>query len=388
MGNRTRVGNFSVMILISILVSYSIFRLLLPYQDEPDFEFRLYEILLNKDIELLASIYASLYSNFEFYYGECLVDGSVLSVIFSIPSILCGEGLDNKLTRVLIVFFLASMIVLCSTLYLSKEKINRHYGLLTSLTLPGLAYYLGIIGIEQISLVFSLLTYVFISHVYILISLVLILFVIEPGTGIVVSSFLLLRFIYGFIINNGGFRKANFILFVSTFLSLVLGMTLLKLLYMIPVVGPKAILIFEHYNSLYSDVGSKYSILLRPIVTFMTGVFMTPSGLKSIFIYFIYGVSLLKMSYFIFTHNGRLLLKDKINNRNEYTICIAEIYAVVTLVLCYAFVLPGFTNAKYYIFLCPYIFNVCVHIWGRNKVFLTNILSFSLLFASLLYFSL
>ena len=133
----------------------------------------------------------------------------------------------------------------------------------------------------------------------------------------------------------------------------------------LPVIGNKAAVIFEHYMTIYDYVATKYPLILRSVMVFFTMVFMTPSKIGAYALYPIYGI-LLFVSIF------------KINNMQNQDLkkyYLLNFIVPIAFVMCVTFVLPGYSQAKYYIFLLPFLSLVILNLYGLKKIF--NFLMFS-----------
>ena len=245
---------------------------------------------------------------------------------------------------------------------LSSQKESERFKILfISLLFPSVAYYIGVVAEEQISLYFSLLVFVFFHSKVILYLLLLLILSVDSGSFIVVFAFFILAKFYLKLANEKKYRTILLFSAVFILMSFILGMSLLQLLYSLPIIGPKAVTIFHDYTNVYTDVADKYPLILRPIVTFLTGTFMTPDGVKSLIVYILCGISFFNIS--VHTLNFK-----KNTNLNLSESDFAIFVSASTMVICFVFILPGFSNAKYYIFLMPFILSIASKIYGNFKV--------------------
>ncbi|PMF66072.1 hypothetical protein BCV10_23715 [Vibrio lentus] len=175
---------------------------------------------------------------------------------------------------------------------------------------------------------------------------------------------------------NAKFKTKMIISLLICSLCFVVGIEMLTMLFSIPILGSIASVIYEHYTEIYTDVATKYPLILRPFVTFMTGVFMTSDGVKSIIallLSFLAFCNLIYKSYLVNEFSG-------FGNKRSL-----ELLAVVAFILSFSFVLPGYTNAKYYIFLLPAIMLSSINLFGLSKVILFNFAMSCLVLFTLLH---
>jgi hypothetical protein len=139
----------------------------------------------------------------------------------------------------------------------------------------------------------------------------------------------------------------------TAFVSGVEGLTYIKYL---PLLEFKADSILQ--KSLDADFFDKYPLILRPVITFMTGIFMTPSGIKVFPLYLVYGVSL-------------LVMLKRLGKSHRAGPLMSAMLSVAATIMFFVFILPDYSNAKYYIFLAPFILYSALTVFSRKWVFAT-----------------
>ncbi|MEZ9435989.1 hypothetical protein AB4224_21885 [Vibrio lentus] len=356
-------------------------RMLLPFGSEPDFLHRIDEILYPETYSGFNFLH-TLFSNYV-WSPSCNIIAPINSFGNSISNFSCGETYDLKLLRYVIYISYVVMLLFVFALLRTINKvkgldflieIERIKAVIIALLFPSMIYYLGVAALESITLFLSLLIYVFISRFAVVFLLMLIIFNIDPGSAIVVSGFVLLRNIV--VEYNAKFKTKMIISLLICSLCFVVGIEMLTMLFSIPILGSIASVIYEHYTEIYTDVATKYPLILRPFVTFMTGVFMTSDGVKSIIallLSFLAFCNLIYKSYLVNEFSG-------FGNKRSL-----ELLAVVAFILSFSFVLPGYTNAKYYIFLLPAIMLSSINLFGLSKVILFNFAMSCLVLFTLLH---
>lgn len=128
---------------------------------------------------------------------------------------------------------------------------------------------------------------------------------------------------------------------------------LILLLSSVPILSDKVTGVYEAYRTYYSYVATKYPLIFRPFITFMTFVFMTPAKIGAYILYPIYGIILIIAI-------KKFLKKSFLHeNKESFIYFITPIVFIISIV----FILPGYSQAKYYIFMLPFI------LYGLLKVF-------------------
>ena len=343
------------------------FRLLLPFGSEPDFEHRV-SIILGFSERLYLSVYKYVLEGYS-WIPKCDVNYSMTSMTGTISNFMCGEDLLLKITRwFLQVAFYSSLVF--SILFVSRfwpsnfQDSTKTDALLVSLIFPSLIYYSGVVAEEVFVLWVSLISLLFIRKPFIFLTLVFLVFYVEVGGGIILSLFIICLYFFRMIYTYWGLKGVELISIFFITICAFLGIKLLQLLTSFPIIGNKVSSIYYAYNfTSYSEVIDKYPILLRPIITFMSAIFMTSDGVKAIILYPIIGVGFIYLYY----HHRRKAYK---NGQSDIYL---SLLATITFIVSIVFVLPGYTNAKYYIFTLPIFMYAALDIFGLRKVITFNV---------------
>lgn len=368
--NTARKYNLYI-ITIALPALFFIYRLLLPFGDEPDFGFRVQE-LLDSDIFNLY-LFKDIYISTD-YNNTCMTHWSQTSIFGHIDSFFCGNNFYLEMARwlnnVLMLFLFLTFLLAKSFSFNSLNLSQKDQALLYSLFVPSVIFYLGIIGLEALALYVSLYVFV-VKELIPKILLISLLFIFDEGVFIVVALFYSYFFICSLVFRK--FGLGGLVLFSSTlvFISLFLGLFAVQLLSNVPIIGSKASLIYEHYSTVYSYVYTNFPVVLRPFITFFTGSFMLPSGVKAILANFAF------MVIFAFIFWKLFFAKSTILNigREKYHRALLYCISPLSFIMIFVYILPGFANAKYYVFLVPFlIYSYSILFSYRNiSIFLISV---------------
>ena len=157
----------------------------------------------------------------------------------------------------------------------------------------------------------------------------------------------------------------TFYLFTSVFIFKKLGFLAFLLFTLISILlayfgAPVILSFFANYSERialivlnYSNEGgmfdsTKYPLYLRPIMTFMSYNFMPPSMSKHPLMYLLVSTSII---YTFFKH-FYTTVQYKVDIK--YMVIFIALFSGISIIV---FLLPGFTNGKYYIFTLPLFIN-------------------------------
>lgn len=364
-------SRFGLLICCAFYIYTIAFRATLPFGDEPDFTVRAVDLVEN-DFDVWTPYYwmsgglqqLNVYSN-------CSIAASPTELAASIDVESCGEGLDQVLGRILFTVFMTSpvlLLVACRSLGLvvmratvkgSPDQLNTRIDAVgLSLLLPGMIYYLGLMSHEQLTLLISLFVFFFWGNWLIVSGLLGLIGSLDLGNAVIVAAFITIYFFITWALAIFGKKLAGVLLGGFIIYVYMNGLESLKYIGYIPLLEPKVEAILQ--ESLHADFIDKYPLILRPVIVFMTAVFMTPSGLKILPLYLIYGTALLVMV-------NRLRLRKLHATGSDLPVLLS----VATTVMLFSFLLPNYTNAKYYIFLTPFVMNSALTVFSRQWIFIT-----------------
>jgi hypothetical protein len=376
-------------------------RFLYPLGDEPDFFLKASKVINNVDhYNGPLNKNTDIYKYFRFFLKslseniECNIKSSPLSLFSKIDYKTCIDSASNILARFFItsgyLLLIVIPIFLKKSFYIFKKigmKCSLHEWNLRkrvfslSLILPSIVYYAGVLSSEQVTLFLSLLIFLFYGSSNFVAIIIFLILLIDIGSGLMVMCY---YFFISIIVN---FYKYFFYLIFFFILSLSLIIFFRKPLfnlisYYVPFIGD----IFFHADNWMSSLGvvEKYPLILRPIITYMSFIFLTPAKIKIIPLYIIFFIFLFK--YFI-NNIKKVLLINKITLKNKnyfkkLLIFISSIY----FILCIVFLLPSYAFSKYYIFMTPFFLYAIIDFYTEENMRKFFLLSNLLVFFNLLLY--
>lgn len=363
------VSRFGIFISIIFVIFALLYRILLPFGDEPDFEYRA-TMIVNESHALWSPYYIlKVLAGDLTIESNCLPKAGVLSFWASIPSN-CATELDQIFIRWLLTlytvlpllfFLIFSRIPLSASVVNLKQRSldweKRLHALGVSLIFPSMVYYLGVLAEEQFVLILSLFVFLCYDRPFCLAILLAFIITIDLGNAIVILFFVGLLYGNNFILRYFGrvnFLVLNIILVIATYM---IGHYLLNyfVIFMPENVGNKVVAMQSLLEE--GDFIDKYPVILRPIITFMSYIFMTPSGIKVIFVYVIGGVVML----FLF---HKVMCMKNTNSKKLLNFYFTPLVTVLFFVLLF----PNYSHAKYYIFMLPFIMFVASSFYSKKRV--------------------
>jgi hypothetical protein len=344
-------NNIKLFIIFYIILFVA--RFILPYGDEPDFDFRVFELLYSEKNEINPyKLFDGIFNEFDWLSYE----GTQVPV-------------EMNFFRIHFTFFFVLILVTIG-FYLSKfnnkninqtDSINNLEALLLSLIFPSVWFHLGVLAEEQYILALFLISILFRNSIIGLLLLGILAWPVDIGNTIVYCSFLMLFIFYFVILKYMGIKVAALVGFIIIILSAVVGMNLLELISIVPVIGEKAAHIYEQYTNVY-DINDKYPIYYRPIITFLSIIFMLPIS-KMLFF----------PTYILFTFAMILIYRRArivkfVPNRQDL-IDYAYFFSALNLLISFPLILPGFSNAKYYVFVIPFLVVFVLRYFKSRKIY-------------------
>ena len=386
------------------LVAFIIFRVILPYGDEPDYMWKYQLYIFN--IENLNYLDTRDYSQSITCNSRNII-GSIFEPIMRIKPFFCNNTVTEFLERVSIGFVLN---ILYFTLifilfknkktlkYLKIEKgftdINMHI-FFCSLIYPSVIYHLGL-RTNEVFLFYLVLAFFLTWNSY-LISYLLgfLTLLIDMGNGVVfvifISYFYLFRYLVSFI-------KLKYILYshIALFIILILFHEQSRLV--LATILDSAVHIknflpdtlYSYTNSVSTHILKDHRLYETPnifklFITYASFIFFTPAYLKSTILFIL--ISCLFFYIFLimmgFVSNKKYKFVTENKFYNEYItnaiICIFFILLVVLSVPSYSFI-------RYYLFIYPFIFSLFYLIFNHRITFLISIYAICLVSSELILF--
>jgi hypothetical protein len=364
-----------------IYLAFVIFSLLLhsflPILDEPDISVKYFQFIDLGFFDFLS------YNDY-YYNNKCVINSGAMSLWASFSPD-CYYSFSYTLNRVFFHSFLFGIffIILLLILRYSSYDVSKLYAVLLSFLFPSILYYTGLLSNEIFSLLVSLSIILFIDKKFILGFLLFAIFLIDFGNFFVVFYFIIVYFFSRFFSRAYGYKKLFYFGFILVSFFYVIGFYALEYLKVFSFMVDKVdAILFKFVEGDSVELVDKYPVILRPFITVLTGTFMTPSGVKSVFIY----IYLLILFSFLF-YNFFFLKNNNFFKINFDSIFIKNTYfsAVVT-VLSFVFILPVYANAKYFVFLIPFFLYPFVLIFGANKIFTVFVFSNILVVVNILLY--
>lgn len=383
------LSKFGLTCALLFLIYVFLGRLLFPFGDEPDFIVRASALVF----DLENAPFWSPYRIFESIFGSlnintgCIILGTPLSLWESINADSCSENIEQILRRFFGIIIITSPLIyfvvfrFSSRIFLLNSKKDdlslRLDALSITLTFPSIIYYISLISHEQLSLIFSLfliLTWNSISFSLILVYLV---YLVDSGNSMILLVFLILG--KGGEILNSRYGKKYFILAILIILSIAfsLSFTLLNLVNL-DIIGldqKTDALVSSYSDGVGSTLINKYPIYLRPVITYMSFIMLTPAYIKSIFAYILSSVCIFTAVKKSFSQKNKIFT-------NEGVLTITTI----STILFFIFLFPSYVDAKYYIFMLPFLIMSLLKLYEKNLVLIfSSILSLIVFIQLFLY---
>lgn len=397
------ISDLGVTSIVLFVVLSFIGRFLFPWGDEPDFRVRATEIIYS-DMFLPRwvpyNIFANLVNEIR-PYSSCKVDSSPFALWAYIDPVACIGYLDTIITRTIITIIVALPVLLLVTFrryFFDLAKVigatfsyweweRRLDAISLSLLFPSIIYYLGLLSVEQLTLVISILIVTLVESIIGSLLLFYLVFTLDIGNSIVVAVFLVLTYSAKYIGRLFGLKHLFFVILAFLTTIYITSISLLAFLIESNSFLP-AVIVQEIRLTLASITTSeyvdKYPIILRPAITYMSFIFNTPANIKSVFLYVAIGVLILYSIYSIIGKYKQLTTiarHSMVHARELIGLKTDIVYALssITTILFFVLMLPTYANAKYYIFTLPFFLQLALAVFPRWKVFLAvNIITVTL----------
>jgi len=382
------VSSFGLVSSLFFIIFSFLGRVLFPFGDEPDFTVRAPRVIFGEHPWWSPySIFHDLLANLE-VVSTCSIEASATSMWMSIGTN-CTENIEQIIVRFILTILVAFPLLYAITMRKSfvtmmyflnfklsaKEWNYRLDALSLSILIPSMIYYFGIFAEEQFTLVLSLFIFLFWGSWILTTFIFSLVMYIDLGNSIVLLTFILFGLFFTFISKKINIKVSITLMLSIVFIAFILGFSFLTYLENISLLASKA----EAMYNKGLGFENKYPVILRPVVTYMTGVFMTPSGVKMIFLYLVYTPVLLWVFYKIHIYNKHVKSHEF---QNSYTLLLV----VFTTILFFVFLFPDYAFAKYYVFMIPFLFVPLLGILKKNNILKFLILSNLIVFLHLILY--
>jgi hypothetical protein len=349
-------------------------RFLLPFGDEPDWGVRAPE--LSNGIDVIFSphyLFHSIIESVDVDASDCVVSSGPFKVTGSVSDG-CDSDFSDSMSRFgLTAISLAPLffILIFRRFYLqliaSFSKPHSYSGaggsrldsVSLALLFPGIIYYLGAFSNEQFFLIIAMYVFLFIDVWFILLPVMALLLVVDIGNFLVVLFFVVVFRISTYIVYRFGVKPFFILGGLSLMISYLVGFYFLEQINFLTLglgfesAAAKSASIYRSLDgSIFVD---NYPRFLRPVITYMSFVFMTPASLKAPLLYILVGGYVALVTYKIL----RIDRKD----------LILFWFVPVVTILFFTFTLPTHANAKYYIFCAPFFIFTALGVFSRYRIF-------------------
>lgn len=346
-------------------------RFILPFGDEPDFTVRA-PYLVKSEIEIFTpyDLFANQIAEFE-YISNCNIQSSPTSLWAIIDFDSCREPYSQILSRILLTLFIFSpvlfVIIFRGISYFIIDKISykkqsvfefnmRLDAIGISLIFPSMIYFSGVLALEQLVLALALLIIAFFEAWLLVLLLLTAMSFIDIGNTVIVVTFILLSKLMFYVSNKFGNKAVIYLALGIAFCSFLFGLKYISVLESVSLLQSKIIAIQEKRETFVD----KYPIFVRPIITFLTGIFMAPSGVKSISLYLVVILSI------CFSYSRIIWIDINVDMVRAKSYLLASIVTILFFILA----LPDYSYAKYYVFMLPMLLLPLLSYKPKNLILL------------------
>ena len=401
---KIKLPTISAFGLVSVLIfifSSFIARILFPFGDEPDFSVRAPRIV-EYDHPWWSPYFflKDLLSGIS-YKASCEIFSSPFSFWAHIDFSTCSEDLWQSFLRLLITLFVLSPLLYAAVFRRSfislmgflKLKLSlaewtlRLDAISISLVFSGMFYSLGVLSEEQFTLLLSLLIFLVWGSSILVVALIAMIMTIDVGNTIIVITFVLSALLYTKLANTFSVRLLCVIMVFQVLVVFFWSNSILELASKIPFLAERVGSIMSAYSGYAHEAVEKYPVILRPIITYMSFIFLTPAYVKIPLAYLFVGFGFLLTLIKVFNrykHSKWLVTTQKYDYKYKITIAISG----VSTILFFVFLLPTYANAKYYMFLLPYFICFALLVYSREKILIFFVVNILIVFSSLILYRL
>jgi|GEM_PF-1423493 len=371
--HRLVLSKLGVLCVLSFIILSFVARILFPFGDEPDFAVRA-EKVINGSHPFWSpySIFSSLVDLLD-YDSKCLIISTPISFYVYISPDSCIQPLEQISLRWFLMIIIALPLLLGVVLR-GPRAFLRYFGgnssapniddrknaLAVSLVFPGVIYYLGVLAEEQFVLVLSLLMFLFWQYKLAVFILVALIMTIDLGNSIVIGGFVVMAVFYGFLHNILSLKIIIYLLVIQVVVAYLIGPSILGVTSYVAFLAEKS-----DAMAVAIEGGGhieKYPVLLRPVITFMTFIFFTPAYVKVPLLYIL--VSVIVIYTFIRIKKKSYKLKKNPVRSNVGLEGDLLLFSVsVALILTFVFMFPTYGNAKYYVFMTPFLMALFLQVY-------------------------
>ncbi len=360
-------------------LAFIIFKIILPYGDEPDYYHRYSSFFLNfNDYTIHQNNY-----NQGITCNSIFLESSLFSIYSKISPYFCNNKFHDILERVFyglilsifyfsLVFSIFKNIKILKFLNLNVKNcdLNLHI-FFCCLIYPTVIYYLGTRSNEILLFYLALIFFLTWKNYIFSYLLGFAAVLVDFGNGLI--FFLFINYFYLFRITHN-------ILGLKKILILSFSLILLLILFERIVQGYISDYLFQTDIAFFKNLSVyvledekyfKYPNFIKLIITYFSFIFLTPGFVKSLLLIittsFAILYSLLLISGLIKKRYYDQILKD--NNSKDNLI---NFYASITFVLLTVLIFPTHSYIRYYIFIYPFVFSIFFMTIGPKRTFLLS----------------
>jgi hypothetical protein len=387
----SKAGIFSVAVFI--LFSF-VFRLLLPFGDEPDFGVKANQLKFNESFSVMSLLPQYFIKNLK-VNSSCRVISTPFSLVSVIPSSGCSEPVEQAVLRLITTCIIFSPIFF--VIIFEKSFLRYFYGreplqlrmmaglrinaLTVTLPFSGFVYFAGLLSNEQLTLMLSTLALVFIDKKFFIATLMGVALIIDFGNGVVASFFFIAYFGVIFFYRKFGKHLTYSVLITLILMILIAGVSVLEYIptYLGALSSKASSMLWVFTEGGQAGLSDKYPIVFRPLLTILSFVLFTPSYIKAPFAYIFFFFALLYS------------IRRKIRCRYKFVSSIeleSLFLTFITTILVFTFAFPTYANGKYYVFMLPILFSFVIIKLGQRIAFTISALTTLLVIIGLLVFRL
>ncbi|HBQ8757375.1 TPA: hypothetical protein L9B17_004681 [Klebsiella quasipneumoniae] len=336
-------------------------RFVFPFTDEPDFPARSAELLGFRDTLLFNpyQIFGNIINIDDSIKDHqlCIIKSSTLS-LWPVIGDGCTQDWQKLLMRAFYNIFMLSPFLL---LLIGPNKSNSFISkgaVLISLLFPGVIYYLGLFTNEQFSLILSLIATTYLSRSKLIIFILCIfIFILDSGNSVVFIMVVAMYYLNIYLNRYLSLKKIALLSLAFIMLCYSLNTAALDFFNSLPIIGQKAQAMTEQLDG--SVFYEKYPLFLRPVITYMTFVYMSPAYIKSIPLYLFFPL------FVFYAHKKRNGNNECGDNR-----LVLFLLAFITSTLSLVYMFPTYGNAKYYIFAFPAVTQYLINRVGEKSTYI------------------
>ena len=391
------ISKFGLALALFFVLFSSIGRLVFPFGDEPDYEVRLGRLNYQEKFILSPYRYTENYKAVPIEH-DCTVNAGATSFWANIGSTCMGLNIEYFFIRLVLTIFVTlpllmsvifrRQLYLVSRLphYITFVEWNRRLDAL-SLTLiyPSIIYFLGIMSEEVFVLVISFFIFVFWGSPLLISAILVLVYAVDDGNFIPVFLFVITLFLFLKIYKKAGMASVFICSLIFVLSAFFFGEEIIFYLAKSD--------IQSKFNEIYNAAVKKsaytnYPLALRPIMTYMSFVFMTPAGVKSIFLYLLVSVMFVValvvwLKRYLALKNKQIILNDPFS---KVSFAVVSFVSVVTVIMCLVFVVPTHAYAKYYVFMMPFVVYFFLQFINKWKLMASFLFFSVVLFSNLLIY--